>query len=348
MSSDLRQENMQKLKEMDVASGPEFRACLLEVVAKDLEHDQVAEFIDVISPFPIEGEDFDLARPRLGTAGLRDVDGATLLLRMVIVGKLVPLVQGDKPASATLLSLCRALVEMIDRKPAHISAVLQGALDELSQITTFFAALSEPLKYLKGFDTDSILDLRGAKHGGKALLRHAVNQSPHWRELQSAFSKVDIAHKSFGPDIEACVSSLQEHNPESVRAAIEQVPMWQDAVGEPIVRGVLAGIRAALQSYHCEWVEKLREHSGPLDKQNREALEAFIGLLEFGYNMLADSTYEQWRKEMEEGLQACVAEIVQGRINAVFEAYEQCEDTAARQTERRRQRQRDRQIYIDR
>ena len=278
-----RKEKLALLEEAEVETGAEFQASLVEITVKEMQN--VEDIIAVLCPY-VENERFKLTAPRLGATALAEVDRATLCLRLMAQEKFRPLVQNNEESKADLLSLCQGVLEMIKRKPADISVVLDGAMEELNRIALYFIALNDPLHHMTDSAIEVIQSLKKSKQGAKTLLKHAVQQSTYWKGLEAQFLKVQMAQKAHGPEVEAALTALREGKMSGVKEIVEKIPVWRDAMGKEALDPMVNALNVLFQSELTRFKAEFTSKTGELADDDASALRGFIAQLEFAYNML--------------------------------------------------------------
>ena len=160
LSREQRKEKLQQLQKEEVETGPLFRQALLQAAARDLE--DPAELIKMVCPYNMEDNAaaaggsssplFNIMEPTLASAGLSDVNGATVMMRVLVHEKLLPAIDRGSDCAEYIYELAELLSTMATEAPASTPPLTAHALAELADIAAFFIALKADVPKLEALD----------------------------------------------------------------------------------------------------------------------------------------------------------------------------------------------------
>eukprot|EP00971_Amphidinium_carterae_P352102 6492428-Amphidinium_carterae.2 len=231
-------------KEPGLEFGPRWKEAFLTVEVESMETD---EFVAALQPWTLEPATDNPLVAQLALINLSDVETGRLLMDLVIYKRLISLVRRGAEAEAQLLSLCASLKRMCDSKPATLGAILVGGLDEIAAICSFFETTHSPWRPGSG---EVMRTLRASKHGAMGLVRSAVNQSTHWRNLEAKCWQMDLAADTFLPAREQAMRQLGADvvDLSAVRDIMALMPGWMDSVGVDNLSDIIAALQRVFES----------------------------------------------------------------------------------------------------
>ena len=307
------------LDEQEIKTGPNFRTELISSRAKKADgHDAFLELV-----WPCAGGSsassapFSHVNPKMRDAGMTDLACATACLRMIVHDHLVPLVQKGASGQEQLLELCRMMLALIDEKP-KVGPVLQGALDELEGILCFFVAVASPWQKFRNASADTIMDIKSAKHGAKSLVKHSINQSPHWKQLQAEYCKIEQASVTFGPQLQTTIDDLRSDKDGACRSAIEKIPAWKETLGERLLEGVMEALRVSMDKTCSHILQEVEGSEIPLADGLQTELADFTQLSAFASQMLGFPIYKDMHRRAEDCLAGVRAKSLEKRAEDVM------------------------------
>ena len=199
--------------------------------------DDVAAFIDMISPFAIPaGNGFKLLSPRVVDSCLTSADRGKACVRSVVLDSIVPWLAKGESSVGKVDVLCtewQAHLEAVRSKGQMKDLVLAELLEALSAITKGLLGLlrsDDPAPYTEA--VHQIIDSRGS--GARFILKNAIVQNPWWKKLQGAFLTAASAAVSVTPEMNSLTEKLkeQEHQLSSseLEEAVKKALLWRDVL----------------------------------------------------------------------------------------------------------------------
>eukprot|EP00971_Amphidinium_carterae_P337506 6474350-Amphidinium_carterae.2 len=180
-----------------------------------------------------QGETFDWRNPTLCAVYPRAevIEIAKLWAKLVVPETIIRIVHRGKQAMDLLECICMRVDAIGEQALAQTGAndVAAAAYSDVKQMTTCIAMLLGKVAP-RPQDLDAVFL---AKHSGhKFNLKNALQQHPHFRQLETEARQRCVATLTMGPEVTAACTELADGRAPLNRACViaKRVPVWREAL----------------------------------------------------------------------------------------------------------------------
>ena len=308
LEAEKRKELRTALVQEGLELGPEFRKAVLMRTMQDLP--DVDATMNLLTPFHTGDVcEFDISNPTLRSCSdLPDVDFATCFLKLAIHTRLVPEIRKGKSRRHIVEELCQRMSEMTTQaqQAPDQKIAMTGALADVQEICKYFLTLCEPFSLADdGNQTLNVLScVRGSRVGAKALVKHAVDESVFWLDLEKDTRSCQVAARTFGKELRSCSANLAIFAEKSVEDALGRLPLWLDNLPRTLLSRVTEQLMAAIDHEVSSWQKRAQE-ARPEDADSlKETYLPIFGWVERALELLQGSSHEASLKSTQSQMKA--------------------------------------------
>ena len=251
-----REKLITMLEEAELSPGPLFRAALVATRAR--EEDDGAKFVSLVLPYScrVDGEEADkfmLREAALCDTGLSDLDMASEFLDASVTRRMIPLLKAGKAKVDDLCSLCRAFETALapDRVPRQLGTICSRAVGDVRRIAIYLLAVAG--KTTCEDTATAVQEVRSAKTGSLALVKMAVAQTAHWKDMEVQFRATEQSMLTLGPSVDEWTKKLSDEGfslcSDTFKEVVRKMPVWMDNLRAHRLEAFVAALRSAVQKW---------------------------------------------------------------------------------------------------
>ena len=292
---------LRRMVEGDVPILPACAKSLLHVHCKEMDWNDLDVFISAVKPFDLALDALDVTNPKLCNIKLDDFERSETFLMLVIQERLIPLVSQGQKSAELVRRLCIALLDLTEKLPSDLGIMMTACLEETREVASYFLALQSPEFGVRNTCVETLDCIRAGTKGAKALVKTAISMQAYWKDLDKKYRSTAVKALALQGEVQEVVGKLQKGELVDIRAAIDILPAWREAMRSVVVAPVEEALEQALKSQ----VEHIKDVAKGIKSAKAEGLDALVQLLKHADTMLrrpdeVKSKYALWAKEAEQ------------------------------------------------